>query len=177
MLISHKYWLLLFINKCSEKLFHAVFFLAIWVILLGATPPPGLWFLDGRWLMDTVYKTKSDFPALSPEQWGILFYCLFMTCEQVCTFCNKLNWVAFLAGMWLFCIIFCIYKYIYAYKYMYSHFTWVHYTICYFYTSIPVHSATLLVVISQRTALVDSPGAPMFGKTQQKCPLGCPYSR
>ncbi len=47
-------------------LFHAILEVT-WVILLGVTPPPGLFWKADVWLMDIVYKTKADIPVLSPE--------------------------------------------------------------------------------------------------------------
>ena len=60
----NKYWLMLFITNVQRS------YLADWVILLGAIPPP--WTLKGSWLMDIVYKTKADIPCTFP--WIVFFF-------------------------------------------------------------------------------------------------------
>lgn len=52
---------------------------AQWVILQYSQVDSSFWKAD-VWLMDTVFKTKAETPAL-PR-----FFC--MTCEQVGTLCN-----------------------------------------------------------------------------------------
>lgn len=61
------------------------------LIVLSA---PGL--RSGVRMMDTVYRTKADISHTSPWLVWYFLLSLCLTCEQVDTFCNKVNWEAFL---------------------------------------------------------------------------------
>lgn len=89
-----------FASKCYETLLHVVSGVGIlsnpaWCNSAPCTPVSG---------MNMQSKTKADIYALSQSQWGISFWGLCLTSEEVSSIWNELNWMelfALFTAIWL----------------------------------------------------------------------------